>query len=283
MLIQRLFRRISEVSSLPAVALQIIEVANDPNAGAEDLHRAVQFDAALAMRIMRTVNSSYYSLQNKVADLKLAITLLGFKEIRNLAMTAYVSQLFKADAGHGAYSREHLWNHFIGVGSVARLIAETTHTVPPREAYLAGLLHDLGIILLDQYLHKPFCQIIDRLGEDVPVCDLERQVLGFDHAELGEYVAAQWNLPGHLTTTIRYHHAPLEYVGPHQAMVYTVALANFLCDAKELTSRPTSRLQVPPADVFNGIGLDKHGVSSIWGQLDATLEHADIMAMVRSS
>ena len=99
------------------------------------------------MRIMRTVNSSYYSLQNKVADLKLAITLLGFKEIRNLAMTAYVSQLFRADAGHGAYSREHLWNHFIGVGSVARLIAETTRTVPPREAYLAGLLHDLGIIL----------------------------------------------------------------------------------------------------------------------------------------
>lgn len=281
-LIQRLFRRISDVSTLPAVALQIIEVANDSNTGAEDLHQAVQFDAALAMRIMRTVNSSYYSLQNKVADLKLAITLLGFKEIRNLALTAYISQLFRKDAGYGAYSREGLWNHFIGVGSVARLIAETAHNVPPREAYLAGLLHDLGIILLDQYLHKPFCQIIDRLGEDVAVCELEREVLGFDHAELGEFVAAEWNLPVHLTTTIRYHHAPLEYVGPHQQMVYTVALANFLCDAKDLSSRPMSKLQVPPAEVFNGIGLDKPRVSWIWSQLDATLKSADVMAMVRA-
>jgi len=90
--------------------------------------------------------------------LKLAITLLGFKEIRNLAMTAYVAQLFTKDAGYGSHSREGLWNHLIGAGAVARLIAQTSGGVLPQEAYLAGLLHDLGLILIDQYLHKPFCE-----------------------------------------------------------------------------------------------------------------------------
>ncbi len=190
-LVERLFKRISEVSSLPAVAVRIIEVANDSTTGAEDLHDAVQFDAALAMRIMRTVNSSYYAMQNKVADLKLAITLLGFKEIRNLALTAYIAQLFTKGTGYGKYSREGLWNHLVGVGTVARLIAQTSGKVPPREAYLAGLLHDLGLILIDQYLHQPFCKVIDTLTEERPTCEIEREILGFDHAELGQFVASQ--------------------------------------------------------------------------------------------
>ena len=188
-LVKRLFARIGEVSSLPMVAVRIIEVAGDSTAGAEDLHRAIQFDAALAVRVMRTVNSSYYSLSNRVADLKLAIALLGFKEIRNLAITAYVAQLFKRAAGHGTYTREGLWNHLIGVGTVARLIAQTCRKVPPQEAYLAGLLHDLGLILTDPYLHKPFCKVVDALNEETPICEVEREILGFDHAQLGEFVA----------------------------------------------------------------------------------------------
>ena len=124
-LVKRLFARISEVSTLPAVAMRIIQVANDSTTGAADLLEAVGVRHSHGRaRIMRTVNSSYYSMQNKVADLKLAITLLGFKEIRNLAMTAYVAQLFKKGTGHGTYTREGLWNHMIGVGIVARLIAE---------------------------------------------------------------------------------------------------------------------------------------------------------------
>ncbi len=281
-LVERLFKRISDVSSLPAVDIQIIEVANDSSSGAEDLLDAVQFDAALAMRIIRTVNSSYYSLQNKVADLKLAITLLGFKEIRNLAMTAYISQLFKKDTGHGTYSREGLWNHLIAVGTVARLIAESSRRVAPREAYLGGLLHDLGLILIDQYLHKPFSEIVDKLTEDTPVCHLEQEVLGFDHAELGQFVATKWLLPEHLTTTIRYHHSPLEYEGPHREMVCAVALANFFCNVKGLTALGVPYKEVPPAEVFSALDLDKQRVTAIWEQLDDVLQSANIMALVRS-
>jgi len=282
-LVERLFARIGEVSSLPAVAIRIIEVANDPSTAALDLLEVVQFDAALAVRIMRTVNSSYYALQHKVADLKLAITLLGFKEIRNLALTAYIARLFEKEAGYGSYSREGLWNHLIGTGTVARLIAQTCRKVSPREAYLAGLLHDLGLILIDQYLHKPFCQVLDALEPDVPVCGTEAEILGFNHAELGHFVATQWHLPEHLTTAIRYHHDPDQYAGPHREMVCCVALADFFCSVKDLTALGVANKQMPPNEVFAELGLTTSHVSQIWQRLDSAIEAADIMAMVHAA
>ncbi|NUQ65991.1 MAG: HDOD domain-containing protein [Pirellulales bacterium] len=281
-LVERLFKRISEISSLPAVAVRIIEIANDSKTGAEDLLEAVQFDTAMAARIMRTVNSSYYSMQNKVADLKLAITLLGFKEIRNLAVTAYIAQLFKGSAGHGKYTRAGLWNHMIGVASVAKLIAETCRKAPPREAYLAGLLHDLGLILMDQYLHKPFCEVVDTLTEDASVCQIEQEVLGFHHAELGAFVTSRWNLPEQLSTAIRWHHQPEEYEGEHREMVYVVSLANFFCNLKHLSSLGTPSMRMPPSRVITGLGLQKPQVAGIWEQLDDVLRTADIAELAQA-
>ena len=282
-LVKRLFTRISEVSTLPAVAIRIVEVANDPDSEAVDLLEVVEYDAALATRIIRTVNSSYYGLQNKVAELRLAITLLGFKEIRNLAMTAYIAQLFKQPAHHAHYSREGLWNHLIGVGTVAKLIAETSKKVAPREAYLAGLLHDLGFILIDQYLHKPFCKMLDALGPEVPVLEVEDETLGFDHAELGAFVADQWRLPKQLTTAIRYHHDPDRYEGEHSAMVYVVALANFFCHLKDLSSLGIRQTQKPPAEWFTALGLQKGDIAWIWEHLDEVLEAADIMKLMHAA
>lgn len=263
--------------------MRIIQVANDSSTGAADLLEAVEYDAAMAARIIRTVNSSYYAIQNKVADLKLAITLLGFKEIRNLAMTAYVAQLFKKGEGYGTYTREGLWNHMIGVGIVARLIAEVTRKAAPREAYLAGLLHDLGFILIDQYLNKPFRQLIDALTEERNLVEIEEEVLGFDHAALGAYVGQQWKLPEHLVATIRFHHDPLEYAGDHWAMVCTVALADFFCNAKNVSALGVRNTAMPPSKVFAALGLQKSQVNRIWEELDEALKAADIMALIQTA
>jgi len=262
--------------------MRIIQVANDSSTGSADLLEAVEYDTAMAARIMRTVNSSYYSMQNKVADLKLAITLLGFKEIRNLAMTAYVAQLFKKGEGHGTYTREGLWNHMIGVGIVARLIAEVSRKAAPREAYLAGLLHDLGFILIDQYLNKPFHQLIDSLTEERSLIEVEEEILGFDHAALGAYVGKQWRLPEHLVATIRFHHDPLAYVGDHWAMVYTVALADFFCNAKGVSALGVRNTVTPPSKVFSALGLQKSQVNQIWEELDDALKSADVMSMTQT-
>ena len=280
-LIERLFSQIGDVSSLPAVALEIMELADDPKTGAEDLLDAVRGDPALSMRLMRTVNSAYYGLQEKVADLKQAITLLGFTEVRNLAMTAYLARLFRDTESHGVYSRRELWNHMVGTAMVARLTAETCGHVKPQEAYLAGLLHDVGLILIDQYLHKPFCRVIDTLREDVPVCDAEMRILGFDHATLGAYVASQWNLPKNLVATIGYHHCPMQYEGEHRALVSVVSLANFFCHMKDLPSLGVRNVSMPPVELFVELGLQRPHITMIAEQLGDVLLTADRMALVQ--
>ncbi len=280
-LIQRLFTRISEVSSLPQVALQIMELAADPETGANELLEAVRSDPALAMRLMRTVNSSYYALVEKVSNLKQAITLLGVKEVRNLALTAYVAQMFRETTGYGPYDRRGLWDHMVGSGMIARLIARTCRKVPPEEAYLAGLLHDLGLILIDQYVHRPFCRVIDLLGEDTPICEIEEQVLGFDHAQLGEFVAARWDLPSHLTTAIAFHHAPERYDGPHRAMVCVVALADFLCHLKGAPPLGVGATRIPHAQLFAELGMRSEQVEALLAQLDEVLAAAGAMALVQ--
>jgi HD-like signal output (HDOD) protein len=277
-LVDRLFARISEVSSIPDVALGIIRLANDPASEAEDLLQAIQQDAALALRIMRTVNSSFYGLPRQVADLKRAITLLGFKEIRNLVLSAYVADLFRAGGGHGTYSRRGLWNHLVGVGAVARLIARVGAQVPPQEAYLAGLLHDVGLILLDQYLHRPFCQVVDALGGDRPICEVEREILGFDHALLGQYVAARWQLPEPLTTAVRHHHEADRYDGPQGAIVHVVALANTLSHRKGRTSLGVRDADLPSPQTFAALELREQEVAEIWERVDEALQAADAMA-----
>ena len=280
-LIEELFSRISEVSSLPDVALRIVELVNDPDTESDDLLEAVRSDPALAMRLMRTVNSSYYALTEKVVDLKQAVTLLGFREVCNLALTAYVAKLFTETVGYGKYSRRGLWNHSVGVAMVARLLAKTCRRVSPQEAYLAGLLHDLGLILLDQYLHKPFCRVVDALTEATSLCEVERRLLGFDHAMLGEFVAVKWKLPEQLAAPIGCHHAPQEYSGPYRDMVYVVALANFFCHLKNLTSLGVRDMQTPPVQFFTDLGLRKEQFSLILDQLDEVLEAADVMAIVQ--
>jgi len=279
--LERLFSRISEVSSLPSVALQIIELANDPKTGADDLLEAVRSDPALAMRLMRTVNSSYYALDEKVSDLKQAIMLLGFNEVRNLALTAYMAQLFKDTAGHGPYTRRGLWNHMVGSGMVARLLAQTCDAIPPQEAYLAGLLHDVGLILIDQYLHEPFCRVLDALTPDTPLVEVETRILGFDHARLGRFVAEKWNLPEHLTEAIGCHHDPKNSSPRHRETVYIVTLANFFCHLKQLPALGMRNTQVPPTEHFNTLGLEKQQVWLILEQLDEVLNSADLMAFVQ--
>jgi len=279
-LITRLFTRMTEVSSIPDVALTIVRLANDPTSEAEDLFSAIRQDAALAMRIMRTVNSSYYGLPRQVADLKRAITLLGFEEIRNLVFSAYVADLFRKTGGHGTYTRRGLWRHLVGVGAVAKLIARTCGGVPPQEAYLAGLLHDVGLILIDQYLPRPFCRVVDALDRDAPICEVERKILGFDHALLGAFVAARWQLPEPLTAAIRYHHDSNEYDGPHGAVVHVVELANVFCHRKGCTALGVRSMDLPSPRIFAGLGLQEEQVARLWEQVDETLEAADAMAIV---
>jgi len=279
-LIEELFERVNSVASLPAAALRIIEVTSDPHSEAEDLLLAVEGDPAMAARILRIVNSSYYPLRRSVADLKAAITLLGFREIRNLALTASMSDLFGPGGNHAGYTREGLWSHSTGVAAAAKVIARNTGRANPSEAYLAGLLHDLGFILLDQYLRRPFCNVLDQLTAETPTCEVEQTTLHFDHTELGAYIAGRWSFPDGVSAAIRHHHEPAHCDDDQADMVAIVAMANFLCTLHGLTSLGVRNVPEPPDEVIDRLQLGPDAIRSFKDQFQETLAQATIMAGV---
>jgi putative nucleotidyltransferase with HDIG domain len=259
---------------------RILEVVNDETTGRDDLLEAIGGDPALAARILRTVNSASYGLRRPVTDLKSAISLLGFREIRNLAFTIYVARSFKQGIGYGTYSREMLWNHMVAVATAAKLVSRICGRVAGDEAYLAGLLHDLGLILIDQHIHHRLCKVIDALNEDTPTCAVEREVLGFDHTEIGEFVARKWRFPAQVTDAIRFHHAPTAYRGEHAPIVYVVAVANYLVGRSGLTSLGVRNVAMPEPPVFAALSIQNDQLRLICERLEESMDAASTIAGV---
>lgn len=266
-------RQITEISSLPDTAVKIIETVQNANAGASDLMRVLQSDPSLTARVLRTVNSAAFGLSEKVRDLHKAISFLGFTQIRNLALTASISNIFKEGEQISSYTRPGLWRHMVSVGIGARMIARRVELPNPEEAFLCGLLHDIGIILIDQYAHEQFREVLSQVEAraDAFLCDVEREVLGFDHAELAAHVLRGWRFPPLLENCILLHHERNLRNAQEPLIVQCVQAANIICTLSGVASVGRKALQCS-ADVFRELGFGKTDVKVLATDLGENLE-----------
>lgn len=278
--LERLFTRIGDICPLPALAQKILSLTCREDVSAEDLRQVIQSDPALVAKILRRLNSAYYALSNKVSDIRTAVSLLGFREIRNLTMTIYMSRLHEDRDEYKTYRREDLWAHSVGVASVASLISRVCGCVDPEEAYVAGLLHDLGYILLNQNLKRHFYRVIDTLDDVTDTPTIEDKILSFDHAMLGGFVARRWSFAEATADAIAFHHRPLDYTGTHSELVCVVALANYLTTRLGRTSLGFKNQSTPQDEVYSRIKLDQVALSIICERLEETLKKAEMLARV---
>lgn len=278
MAIDQVMSRFTEVSTLPHIATRVIKVANDPSTGAADLRAIVESDPALSSRIVKCVNSAAYALRFRINNLQRAISYLGFKQVRNLAITASVSELFKSNDPIGPYRRNGLWRHMVSVAVCSRMIAARQKFPMFEEAFLAGLLHDLGIILEDQYCHDGFVKILDAVARPdpsqegtPPLVQAEQRVLGFDHTLLGKRLAMQWRFPPEVCDAIRFHHHYGNYRGEHGAILACVVLANMICTLKGISAVGV-RLLTPAVQAVEDLKLTKEDVKVLVDDLDHELK-----------
>jgi len=264
-------KQIDEISSFPDVALRVIEVLNDPDSGPPEYKAVLEGDPALTARVLRCVNSSAYPTRHEVTNLQQAITLLGPKQLRNLALTASVSELFRTRGGIQSYSRTGLWRHLVSVGLCARLVAKRLRFANYEDIFLAGMMHDIGIVLEDQYVHPQFCKIMRATEPGKTLIECERKYLLFDHTTLGERVAEAWRFPPVVKSAIRYHHASMQYDESDKLPVRCVELANLLCSLKGITS--VGQNLVRPFNAQKAaLPLDKDDLVELMRQLEDELE-----------
>jgi len=253
--------RVTEITTLPQVAKRIMEIASDPEAGPRELTEALETDPALSARVLRLVNSSAFGLAHRITNLQRAVAYLGVRQIRNLAWTAFVADLFRSPETFGRYQRTELWNHSMAVALLAKMIAMRQERTDFEDVFLAGLLHDFGIILIDQYDHKRFREMISNLKSGSTLESFESAFLGYTHCELGAAVGERWLLPANCLAAIRWHHHPDPPV-EDPGLVYCVALANFLVTQRGMTSVGWPLVR-PPVEAVKFFGLTRADVEAL--------------------
>jgi len=221
-----------ELVSLPEIALRINELVDDPLATADDIANLISQDAALTIRLLKIVNSSFYNFSGEIDTITKAISIVGTRELRDLIMTTAVIKKFSS-IPEGLASPESFWRHNIACASAARTIAKQLKIKNSERFFIAGLLHDIGKLVM--YLASPdlSLQVIELMKiPDSDITQLEELAFGFSHAELGAELVKKWNLPTMLVETTRFHHKPsatTEY--PTEAAV--IHLANNIANTIE--------------------------------------------------
>lgn len=243
---------------LSTTAAKLLSVCNHPNISPNDLIRVISFDPVLTGRVLKLVNSAYYSLASKVGSLARAIILLGINTVTNLAVSTTILDKI-GTAGLNQTTADAFWYHSIRVGVTAKIIAAIVN-VPTglREGYfVAGLLHDLGKIPLHMIFPEKYSRLLqkaDLLG--LPHDAAENKVLGLDHCLVGEMIAEKWQLGALLNDSLRYHHQPAGAAGENYQTVAIVALADAYANLTASEAPADTPPEPPPlAALLERVGI----------------------------
>jgi len=216
---ERLIKKYKRGNTLPHIVTRLAQLINDENATLRDFEEIISLDPALVGRLLTLVNSSYYGLVHKVDSVSRAIALLGMKNLHNIAVTDALKGLFKAGGTGDGFSCDRLWIHCAATGICSKMIAERIFSLNGDDAYLAGILHDIGLIVEWQGAEQPFLAAYDQLTEDgSSIIELEQEHLGTNHCEIGYLMATEWMIPTPLCEAIRDHHQLRDTVEPRSPL-----------------------------------------------------------------
>lgn len=258
-----------ELVPLPAIALELLNACKDPNIGAKDLCQIVSCDSSLAVRLLQISNSTLYGCGGQIKTVEHASVVLGVRGLRDLAVSVVTVGLF-SDSREQNPSAGLLWRHSLGCATVAKAIVEIVDGVCPDEAFITGIVHDVGKLVLIQLLQEKYDLIPKALAGESTV-ESEKQLYGICHAELGMRCAEEWGLPFEMSEALRNHHVTYDSA-VHSRLSSVMAAANQL--SKLWTIGTDSELDIDAKTICeaNELPFDENQLSEI--QQQCTLDYA---------
>lgn len=209
---------------MPHVISRLLRSLDNPDIPAGKLAELIEKDQALTSRVLKVANSPFYGFSRRISTVELAIVIMGLNSIKEIVISLIVRKLFAR--GGGNIDPKQFWEYSLFCGAAARLIARKIGYPLAGEAFVAGLIHDLGIIATARILTKESSEIWHlATARDIPLTEAEQYVLGDTHAAIGAWIAEKWRLPDHLCAAVAEHHQPLdgsegkESVAPLSAIV----------------------------------------------------------------
>jgi HD-like signal output (HDOD) protein len=255
-LVTQTVKKVTTIATLPEVTLQIIKTVEDPRSTAAQLHKIVAHDPALVTRILKVVNSAFYGLPGQIGSIERAIVMLGLNAVKNIAVAASLGQLFRGVKLCDGFTAKDLWTHCVGVGVSAREIAKLMKLPLAEEAFLAGMIHDIGILVELQTAPEQLSRVCQNAREGHgDFCALERAMTGMDHQMLGQKLAELWKFPLSCQLVAGHHHHPMSLAGNDRLLVAIVHVADTICCQSNIGFNLTSIDQK-----LDDVGLAEHKI-----------------------
>ena len=205
-ILEKIKEKLESVAAMPHVAAKALDILNKDDVSPINLSKVFEMDMVLTGKLLRIVNSAYYGFSKRVSSVKQAINILGIDNIKSILISTVAFDIFRKNTESDLDARE-LWLHSLGTATFAQAVAKELNFYKPEEYYIAGLLHDIGKVILDQLLKDEFKKTIELVKKNrMTLYDAENQTLDTNHAETGYIVASQWKLPKVMANSIKYHH-----------------------------------------------------------------------------
>jgi HD-like signal output (HDOD) protein len=265
--------------SLPTTVSKVLEVCNNPKTSPIDLDRVIQLDPVLMGRVLKLINSAYYSMGSQVTSLVRAIIMLGVNTVKNRALSSAVLGSVSSKRDFRALSMEGFWRHSLCVGVTAKLIAKQRgiETKGLEEYFAAGLLHDIGKIPLNNALADEYVRTMSLADlERISLVAAERRGLGIDHCEAGGVVAENWKLTGAIADTVLWHHNLEGYSGGWGDVLRTVAVADFFANREGIGFSGNRYPDKMSPETYSLLDIEKSMLEDLEAPVNAEIEKAKI-------
>ncbi len=266
--LQEVLDNLSDMPTLPDVVAKLTQLIADPRTTTADINGALSHDPGLSAKILRIVNSSYYGFARRIATITNAVVILGYNQVWNLALSAFVFDNFSKDAARGGFNLKDFWRHSLGAALVAAKLARKIDARLEEDAFICALLHDLGKCVMAQQTENDLLRVKEMVKRDnILFLEAERRLLEYDHAALGAAVIERWNLPEVLVEVIRHHHQPLTAEGQIKILASIVNVADIMSRALLMGSGGDNGIPRLEREVWDALGLD-------WAMLEQAARQA---------
>src|SRR3990172_4856431 len=232
--LRRLIQSAKRLPTIPVILSKIMTLLEDEMTSAKQLGEIVSADQAIASKVLSIANSAYYGLSQKVISIQHAIALLGFTAVKNIAIGTSVFSHFSEEGKGSGIDLKALWTHSFATALVSEEIGKRTSVVKPEAAFMGGLLHDIGKLILINIFHEQYKAAIDMAREkSCSISFAEDMIFGITHINAGEWLCEKWQLPNEIIQSVRYHKTPwLSFT--NSELPSAVYLANFIVKKEKI-------------------------------------------------
>ncbi|HEX3019965.1 MAG TPA: HDOD domain-containing protein [Chitinispirillaceae bacterium] len=226
-------QHVTNLPTLPQVASRLIQIINDPLTSSSDIAFIIGQDIALSSKVLRLANSAFYGIPRTITSINHAIVVLGFKVINTMVLGLTVFDMFPESKKNAAlFDRKAFWLHSLSCGLISKYLTSKIKKFimfDPEEAFCAGLLHDIGKVVMEQYMHEDFHKALNlAYQKKIPLYEAENQIFGFTHTHVAEWLTCGWSLPAEIQLPLIHHHNIID--DPlHLDIISLTHLADWIC------------------------------------------------------